>query len=137
MFNNISKFIDYLTLIDKSSHTIRAYISDLKKFGDSPETLINEQIQNKLSHLNVCSNSKARIVSSLKSYFNFLETQLQIKVPRINIPIKTSYFLPKIKSRGELKDLLKSYSGNNVWRKRLKIIYYEYAKWKIHKYWEL
>lgn len=28
----------------------------------------------------------------------------------------------------ELKDLLKSYSGNNVWRKRLKIIYYEYAK---------
>ncbi len=89
------KYTDYLKSQGKSPLTIRAYLSDLKKFdlNNLTEDSVNGWAVN--SKLDPASISRA--LSALKSYLEFKD--INMKLPRLKIPQK----FPTVLTNGEVE----------------------------------
>jgi len=107
MNKSIDKFLDNIE-IHCSHHTFSAYKRDLKIYSNFLKqkkdiSFLYEYIDKKgFSH-----RTKARIISSIRSYLRFLDTKGDRRLQKLNpIPIKTH--LPKLISLEEFKNLYES-----------------------------
>ncbi|MCF0166242.1 MAG: tyrosine recombinase XerD [Bacteroidales bacterium] len=122
----IRDFRSYLTLERSlSPRTVESYISDIGKLrlsvGDSfaPETVTGQTLADFLSG-DYCTalkkRSLARMVSSLKSFFGFLETDRRISqnpCDRIDAP-KPGLYLPEVLSLEEVERVLEGIDLSSV-----------------------
>lgn len=111
----INEFIDYLLFEKKySQNTIDSYKNDLNKINlylkKNLTQLTKQDIQKYIQHLakNESNSSISRCISTLKSFYKFLEINKYIKnnpITAINNP-KTEKKLPKVLTEEEINKLL-------------------------------
>ncbi|PKP41277.1 MAG: tyrosine recombinase XerD [Bacteroidetes bacterium HGW-Bacteroidetes-10] len=122
--NLIAEFCSYLRLERSlSSNTISAYKSDLEKFmqfcADSisetfkPESAGSDLISAFLSSqmdLGLTKRSQARLISSLRSFFKYLEMEGRIEKDPTELidPPKIRQYLPTVLSVKEIEDIINS-----------------------------
>lgn len=135
-YNAIEAFKNNL-MLEKSlaQNTVEAYLHDVKLLAQYLETFGNEvnvsQINHKnisafliyLTELGISSNSQARILSGLNSFFEFLVLENQIEsnpVALISLP-KSGRLLPEVLSVNEIENILDciDLSGPNGHRNKI------------------
>lgn len=128
--NKLNEFLDYLKLEKRYSiNTINAYKRDLNMFSDylKQETINNIDdlvIKNYLAYLYIKKISKktvARKISSIKSYYKFLNKKYNIKndfLTNIKSP-KKDKLLPELVYKDELSKILNyKFDGNFCYRNK-------------------
>lgn len=117
MEDKISEFLDYLRFEKKySENTIKSYQTDLKKFNEfenkNIKNITKDDIQDYIHYLaskeNEETTSISRNISSLKSFYKFLELNRYVKnnpLTTITNP-KNMKKLPKVLSEEEVNKLL-------------------------------
>ena len=132
-------FQDYLTMLrverNVSAHTIDAYKRDLKQYL---EHLVSKEIKSlhdisskhirdyvrKLNNTGLAAKSIARIISSIRSYHNFLSSEKIIKEnPALNLDSpKIPKKLPEVLSEKEISNITEAIDDSYQFAKRDKAI---------------
>lgn len=115
----LSKYLEYMTNVESAStHTLRAYTSDLKIIPqilseNCSESLIITQLRKaQTSWQKLSPATRNRKAASLKSFLNwmfqksYLSTDLSLRIQTPKVPQKIPHFL----SPDEILSILKSYS---------------------------
>ena len=132
-------FQDYLTMLrverNVSAHTIDAYKRDLKQYLEhldsnaikSLHDISSKHIRDyvrKLNNTGLAAKSIARIISSIRSYHNFLSSEKIIKEnPALNLDSpKIPKKLPEVLSEKEISNITESIDDSYQFAKRDKAI---------------
>ena len=132
-------FQDYLTMLrverNVSAHTIDAYKRDLKQYLEhldsnaikSLHDISSEHIRDyvrKLNNTGLAAKSIARIISSIRSYHNFLSSEEIIKEnPALNLDSpKIPKKLPEVLSEKEISNIIEAIEDSYQFAKRDKAI---------------
>ncbi len=132
-------FQDYLTMLrverNVSAHTIDAYKRDLKQYLEhlvskgikSLDDISSKHIRDyvrKLNNTGLAAKSIARIISSIRSYHNFLSSEKIIKEnPALNLDSpKIPKKLPEVLSEKEISNITESIDDSYQFAKRDKAI---------------
>jgi integrase/recombinase XerD len=124
--NYIEHFVDYLQNKNRSKNTIKNYTTDIKVFhkwtkdiygikdSANVDSNVAFEYEKYLTKSGKSPATRARIISSLKTYFSFLKSQKIIQenpVHEMSTP-KINKTLPKFLTEEECKQLINSIDGS-------------------------
>ncbi len=125
------KDYEYYLKIERamSKNTVSSYTSDVTAFFDNtliePENISSEDIISYFEKLKISKRTQARILSSLKSFFNYLileHYRTDNPCDKLDFP-KLGRYLPEVLTREEVESIITSIDRNSTFYHRDRAIF--------------